>query len=133
MLSALNAAYLQHIVISSYIFVFPIIFITLQPPEECCHNSNNKTYQERGKTTGRGDAIASKEQHFFPLAAILENRRETLFHWVGMVSERCHNSKNKTFHGRGKTTGWGDAVASKERHFSPLAATLENTRVTMER
>jgi hypothetical protein len=37
-------------------------------------------FQERGKTTGQGDAIASKEQHFSPLAAILENKRVTLFH-----------------------------------------------------
>jgi hypothetical protein len=35
---------------------------------------------ERGKTTGRGDAIASKERHFSPLAAILYNRHVTLFH-----------------------------------------------------
>jgi hypothetical protein len=29
-----------------------------------------------------------------------------------------------------KTTGWGNAIASKERHFSPLAAILENRCVT---
>jgi hypothetical protein len=51
------------------------------PLEENCHNSKNTTFKERGKTTGWGDAIASKEQrHFSPLAAILENRRVTLFH-----------------------------------------------------
>jgi hypothetical protein len=60
--------------------------------EENCQNLKNTTFQETGKTTGRGDAIASKERHFSPLAAILENRRVTLFHWVDMVS--CgHNSK----------------------------------------
>jgi hypothetical protein len=41
----------------------------------------NTTFQETGKTTGRGDAIASKEQlRFSHLAVILENRRVTLFH-----------------------------------------------------
>jgi hypothetical protein len=51
------------------------------PLQEHCHNSKNTTFQERGKTTGQGDAIASKEQRrFSPLAAILENRRVTLFH-----------------------------------------------------
>jgi hypothetical protein len=46
----------------------------IAPLEEHCHNSKNTTFQERGTTTGRGDAIASKEQrHFSPLAAILEN------------------------------------------------------------
>jgi hypothetical protein len=51
------------------------------PLEEHCHNSKNTTFHERGKTIGRGDAIASKEQqHFSPLVAILENRRVTLFH-----------------------------------------------------
>jgi hypothetical protein len=44
-----------------------------------CHISKNTTFQKRGKTTGRGDAIASKERHFSPLAAILENRRLKLF------------------------------------------------------
>jgi hypothetical protein len=39
------------------------------------------TFQEKGKTTGRGDTIASQEQwHFSPVAAILENRCVTLFH-----------------------------------------------------
>jgi hypothetical protein len=34
-----------------------------------------------GKTTGQGDAIASKERgHFSSLVAILENRHVTLFH-----------------------------------------------------
>jgi hypothetical protein len=52
----------------------------IAPVEEYCHNSKNTNFQKRGKTTGRGDAIASKEQrHFSPLAAILENRRVTLF------------------------------------------------------
>jgi hypothetical protein len=37
-------------------------------------------FQDRGKTTGRCDAIAPKEQrHFSPLADILENRHVTLF------------------------------------------------------
>jgi hypothetical protein len=41
----------------------------------------NTTFQDRGETTGQGDVVASKEQrHFSPLAAILENRRVTLFH-----------------------------------------------------
>jgi hypothetical protein len=44
----------------------------IAPIEEHCHNSKNTAFQERGKTTGMGDAIASKEQrHFSPLAAIL--------------------------------------------------------------
>jgi hypothetical protein len=44
-------------------------------PEEHFHNSKNTTFQQRGKTTGRGDAIASKEQrHFSPLVAILEKK-----------------------------------------------------------
>jgi hypothetical protein len=53
----------------------------IAPLEEHCHNSKNTTFQERGKTTGRGDAVASKERrHFSPLTAILENRLVTLFH-----------------------------------------------------
>jgi hypothetical protein len=41
----------------------------------------NKTFLERGKTIGQGDAIASTEQqHFSPLVAILENRCVMLFH-----------------------------------------------------
>jgi hypothetical protein len=52
----------------------------ITPPAEHCHNSKNTTFQERGKTTGRGDATASKERNFSPLAAILENRCVTLFH-----------------------------------------------------
>jgi hypothetical protein len=53
----------------------------IAPLEEHCHSSKNTTFQERGNTTGRGDAIASKEhQHFSPLVAILENRHVTLFH-----------------------------------------------------
>jgi hypothetical protein len=40
----------------------------------------NTAFQERGKTTGWGNAIASKEQqHFSPLMVILENRRVMLF------------------------------------------------------
>jgi hypothetical protein len=46
----------------------------------------NTTFQEKGKTTGQGNAISSKERHFSPLAVILENRSVTLFHWVDMVS-----------------------------------------------
>jgi hypothetical protein len=46
--------------------------------------------------------------------------------YIAPLEERCHNSKNTTFQERGKTTGWGDAIASKEQHFSPLAAILEN-------
>jgi hypothetical protein len=46
--------------------------------------------------------------------------------------EHCHNSKNITFHERGKSTDPGHAIASKDqRHFSPLAAILENRRVTL--
>jgi hypothetical protein len=30
--------------------------------------------------------------------------------------------KNTALQKRGKTAGWGDAIASKEQHFSPLAA-----------
>jgi hypothetical protein len=51
----------------------------ISPLGEQCHNSKYTAFQERGKTTDRGDAIASKEQHFSPLAAISENRRVTLF------------------------------------------------------
>jgi hypothetical protein len=47
------------------------------------------------------------------------------------LAEHCHNLKNMTFQERGKTTDWGDAIASKERHFSPLAAILENRCVTL--
>jgi hypothetical protein len=32
----------------------------IEPVEEHCHNSKNTTFQERGKTTGGGDAITSK-------------------------------------------------------------------------
>jgi hypothetical protein len=46
----------------------------------------NTTFQERGKITGQGEAIVSKERHFAPLAALLENRRVTLFHEADMVS-----------------------------------------------
>jgi hypothetical protein len=52
----------------------------ISPLEEHWHNSKNTTFQERGIITGRGDAIASKERHFSPLAAILQNRHVTLFH-----------------------------------------------------
>jgi hypothetical protein len=53
----------------------------IAPLEEQCHSLKNTTFQESGKTTDRGDAIATKEKrHFSPLAAILENRRVTLFH-----------------------------------------------------
>jgi hypothetical protein len=41
------------------------------------------------------------------------------------------NFKKKTFQEIGKTTGWGDAITSKERHFSPLMAILENRGVTL--
>jgi hypothetical protein len=56
------------------------------PLEEHCNNSKNTTFQERGITIGQGDAITSKEQHFSPLMAILENRCVTVFHSVNMVS-----------------------------------------------
>jgi hypothetical protein len=53
--------------------------IIVRPTEHCC-NWKNTAFQEGGKTTGLSDAIASKEQrHFSSLAAILENRRLTLF------------------------------------------------------
>jgi hypothetical protein len=32
---------------------------------------------------------------------------------------------------RERNTVWGDAIASKERHFSPLATISENRRVTL--
>jgi hypothetical protein len=38
------------------------MYLYIAPLEEHCHNSKNTTFQERGKTTGWGDAIASKEQ-----------------------------------------------------------------------
>jgi hypothetical protein len=62
--------------------------IHITPLENHCHNSKNTTFQERGKTAGRGDAVTSKEwRHFSPLTAILENRRVTLFYKVDMVSD----------------------------------------------
>jgi hypothetical protein len=36
--------------------------IHITPLEEHCHNQKNTTFQERGKSTGQGEAIASKEQ-----------------------------------------------------------------------
>jgi hypothetical protein len=47
----------------------------------------------------------------------------------------CKNTvtskKNTTFQETGKTTGWGDAVTSKEQqNFSPLVDILENRYVT---
>jgi hypothetical protein len=48
----------------------------IAPLEEHCHNSKNTAFQERGKIT----AFASKERHFFPLVAILENRCVMLYH-----------------------------------------------------
>jgi hypothetical protein len=39
-----------------------ILALLLSPLEEHCHNSKNTTFQKRGKTTGRGDAVTSKEQ-----------------------------------------------------------------------
>jgi hypothetical protein len=50
---------------------------------------------------------------------------------IAPLAEHCRNLKNTTFQERGKTTGWGDAIASKERHFSPLAAILEDRHVTL--
>jgi hypothetical protein len=52
----------------------------IAPPEEHCHNSKNTTFQERGKTTGRDNATASKERYFLPLMTTLENRCVTPFH-----------------------------------------------------
>jgi hypothetical protein len=53
----------------------------IAPLDEHCHNSKNTNFQERGKTTGGGEATTPKKQrHFSPLAAILENRCMTLFH-----------------------------------------------------
>jgi hypothetical protein len=52
----------------------------IAPLEEHCHSPKNTTFQERGETTGQGDAVASKEQRqFSPLEVILENRLVTLF------------------------------------------------------
>jgi hypothetical protein len=34
----------------------------IAPLEEHCHNLENTTFQERGNTTGQGDAITPKEQ-----------------------------------------------------------------------
>jgi hypothetical protein len=69
-----------HYFLHSPITSFAVV-LHVTPPAEHCHNSKHTTFQERVKTTGRGDAIASKDQrHFSPLAAILENRRVTLFH-----------------------------------------------------
>jgi hypothetical protein len=39
----------------------------------------NTTCQEKGKTAGWRNAVASKEQCFSPHAVILENRSVTLF------------------------------------------------------
>jgi hypothetical protein len=41
---------------------------------------------------------------------------------IAPLEAHCHNNKNTTFHDRGLATGRGDAIASKERQFSPLAA-----------
>jgi hypothetical protein len=40
----------------------------IAPPAQRCHNSKNTTFLERGKPTGRGDAIASKEERTSPLS-----------------------------------------------------------------
>jgi hypothetical protein len=34
---------------------------------------------------------------------------------VASLEEHCHNSKNTAFQERGKNTGWGDAIISKEQ------------------
>jgi hypothetical protein len=64
------------------------LIITISPPpqQNVVTTPKNKTSREREKTTGQGFAIASKERHFSPLAAIFENRPVTLFHSVDMVS-----------------------------------------------
>jgi hypothetical protein len=70
-----------------HVVYIPGIYIYIPHLEEHCHNSKNTTFQQREKTTGQGDAVTSNEQrHFYPLAAILEYRRVTLFHYLDMVS-----------------------------------------------
>jgi hypothetical protein len=53
---------------------------TNRTPRRTMSQLEKYNFQGTGKTTGRGYAIASKERHFSPLAAILENRSVTLFH-----------------------------------------------------
>jgi hypothetical protein len=60
-------------------------------------------------------------------------KKEEIRQHIAPLDEHRHISKNTTFQERGETTGWGDAIASKEQHFSPLAAILENRRVTLFR
>jgi hypothetical protein len=67
-------------VVASLIWVEENFAEYITPIEEMCHNSKSTTFQEKRKTTGWGDAIASKECHFSPLTASLESRRVTLFH-----------------------------------------------------
>jgi hypothetical protein len=76
-----------HILLIYYILTTGISCNThISPLAEHCHNSKNTTFQKRVKTTGRDNTIASKEQHFSPLATILRNRRVKLFYQVDMVS-----------------------------------------------
>jgi hypothetical protein len=63
-----------------------LLTLTIYRTRKHCHNSKNTTFQETGKTIGRGNKIASKERHFSPLAATLKNRPVTLLHYVDMVS-----------------------------------------------
>jgi hypothetical protein len=59
----------------------------LTPLKECCHNSKNTSFQERGKKPLAGAMqLHQKNDASPPLVVILENRCLTLFHEVDMVS-----------------------------------------------
>jgi hypothetical protein len=66
------------------------------PPEEHCHNSKNTTFQERGKTTGRGDAIVIKRTTtLLPSHGHFRKKCVMLFHWVDMASGIPHVGINQ--------------------------------------
>jgi hypothetical protein len=49
------------------------------------------------------------------------NRVFAFIQHITPLEEQSHNSKNTTFHERGKTTGQGDAIAPKNDDTSPLS------------
>jgi hypothetical protein len=60
------------------------------------------------------------------------NSWDTLYiHVYRNPKRRLSQFEKYNYAGERKTTGWGDAIASKERDFSPLMATLENRFVTL--
>jgi hypothetical protein len=56
---------------------------------------------------------------------------ENFAEYIAPLEEHCHNSKNTTFQERGKTTGQDDAIASKERHFSPSRGNFRIQKVVV--